>query len=54
METFPETFLPAVKALADVYLIDLMAEKKIDWVFFSPAGAIEPGQRTDEISFGQR
>ena len=31
----PESFLPAVRALAEVYLIDLMAEKSIDWVFFS-------------------
>lgn len=53
METFPETFLPAVKALADVYLIDLMAEKKIDWVFFSPAGTIEPGQRTKKFRLGK-
>jgi putative NADH-flavin reductase len=53
METFPEAYLPAVKALADVYLIDLMAEKKIDWVFFSPAGTIEPGQRTMKFRLGK-
>ncbi len=53
METFPETYLPAVKALANVYLIDLMAEKKIDWVFFSPAGTIEPGQRTEKFRMGK-
>jgi putative NADH-flavin reductase len=42
----PESFLPAIKALADFYLIDLEAEKSIDWVFFSPAGNIARGKRT--------
>jgi hypothetical protein len=49
----PESFLPAVKALADVYLIDLTDEKSIDWVFFSPAGIIEPGQRTGKFRLGK-
>jgi uncharacterized protein len=49
----PESFLPAVKALADVYLIDLMAEKSIDWVFFSPAGMLEPGLRTGKFRLGK-
>jgi uncharacterized protein len=50
---FPETFLPAVKALAEFYLIDLEAEKNIDWVFFSPAGILEPGQRTNKFRLGK-
>jgi uncharacterized protein len=49
----PDSFLPAVKALADFYLIDLQAEKSIDWVFFSPAGIIEPGQRTNKFRLGK-
>ena len=49
----PESYLPAVRALADVYLIDLTAEKSIDWVFFSPAGIIEPGQRTGKFRLGK-
>ena len=49
----PESFQPAVRALADVYLIDLMAEKNIDWVFFSPAGIIEPGLRTGKFRLGK-
>jgi hypothetical protein len=49
----PESFLPAVRALADFYLIDLEAEKSIDWVFFSPAGIIEPGQRTNKFRLGK-
>jgi putative NADH-flavin reductase len=49
----PESFLPAVKALADVYLIDLMAEKSIDWVFFSPAGDLHQGARTGTFRLGK-
>jgi putative NADH-flavin reductase len=49
----PEFILPAVRALADVYLIDLMAEKSIDWVFFSPAGNLEPGVRTGKFRIGK-
>ena len=49
----PESFLPPVKALADIYLIDLMAEKGVDWVFFSPAGILEPGLRTGKFRLGK-
>jgi putative NADH-flavin reductase len=49
----PEFILPAVRALADIYLIDLKAEKSIDWVFFSPAGNLEPGQRTGKFRLGK-
>jgi len=49
----PESYLPAVRALADFYLIDLMAEKSIDWVFFSPAGILEPGLRTGKFRLGK-
>jgi hypothetical protein len=49
----PEFILPAVRALADVYLIDLMAEKNIDWVFFSPPGNLEPGLRTGIFRLGK-
>jgi uncharacterized protein len=49
----PESFLPAIRALANIYLIDLMAEKSIDWVFFSPAGIIEPGLRTLKFRLGK-
>jgi uncharacterized protein len=55
METgsIPESFLPAIRALADVYLVDLIAEKSIDWVFFSPAGTLEPGLRTAKFRLGK-
>jgi len=51
--SIPESYLPAVRALAEVYLIDLMAEKSIDWVFFSPAGILEPGLRTGKFRLGK-
>jgi uncharacterized protein len=49
----PESYLPAVRALAEIYLVDLMAEKNIDWVFFSPAGILEPGSRTGKFRLGK-
>lgn len=49
----PESYLPAIRALANVYLIDLAAEKSIDWVFFSPAGDIHPGKRTAHFRLGK-
>jgi uncharacterized protein len=49
----PESFLPAVRALAGFYLDDLMSEKNIDWVFFSPAGMLEQGTRTMKFRLGK-
>jgi putative NADH-flavin reductase len=49
----PESFLPALRALAEIYLVDLMAEKNIDWVFFSPAGNLQPGLRTGKFRLGK-
>ena len=49
----PEAFMPAIKALADFYLEVLTHEKSIDWVFFSPAGSIAPGQRTGQFRLGK-
>lgn len=49
----PESFLPAVRALANVYLIDLTAEKNIDWAFFSPAGDIHQGDRSGKFRLGK-
>jgi uncharacterized protein len=50
--SMPETFLPAVRALADVYLVDLMKENRLDWVFFSPAGNLYKGERTGKFRLG--
>jgi hypothetical protein len=49
----PESFQPAVRALANVYLIDLIDEKSLDWVFFSPASRLEPGLRTKKYRLGK-
>ena len=48
-----DSFLPAVRALAEIYLVDMMAEKNIDWVFFSPAGNLQPGLRTGKFRLGK-
>jgi uncharacterized protein len=45
----PDSFLPAIRSLASFYLDDLRNEKTIDWVFFSPAGNIAPGERTGKF-----
>lgn len=49
----PESYLPAVRALANVYMVDLKAEKEIDWIFFSPAINIHPGTRTGIFRLGK-
>ena len=49
----PESFLPAVRALAGFYMNDLTAEKNIDWIFFSPAVNLEPGLRTGKFRLGK-
>jgi putative NADH-flavin reductase len=49
----PDSYLPAVKALADIYLVDLASENELDWIFFSPAVAIQPGLRTGKFRIGK-
>jgi len=49
----PAEILPAVKSLGMFYLDVLMNEKSIDWVFFSPAGNIAPGERTGKFRLGK-
>ena len=49
----PESYLPAIKALASVYLDLLTKEREIDWVFFSPAQNIAPGKRTGKFRLGK-
>jgi len=49
----PESYLPAVESLANV-LYDLQKnEKELDWTYFSPAGNIEPGERTGKFRLGK-
>jgi uncharacterized protein len=49
----PESYMPAIKALANVFLVDLTDEKAFDWVFFSPAINIHPGTRTGKFRLGK-
>jgi putative NADH-flavin reductase len=46
--------MDGVRPLGDFYLNVLTAEKDIDWVFFSPAGAFdEKGTRTGKFRLGK-
>lgn len=49
----PEAIMGGVRSLGEFYLNTLMNEKDIDWVFFSPAGTLEPGQRTGKFRLGK-
>ena len=49
----PQEIMGGVKSLGEFYLNTLMNEKDIDWVFFSPAGTIEPGKRTGNYRLGK-
>lgn len=42
-----------VKSLGEFYLGTLANEKDIDWVFFSPAGSLEPGEATGTYRLGK-
>lgn len=49
----PAEIMGGVKSLGEFYLNSLCNEKEIDWVFFSPAGTLEPGQRTGTFRLGK-
>ncbi len=49
----PAEIMGGVKSLGEFYLNTLMNEKEIDWVFFSPAGSLEPGERTGNYRLGK-
>ncbi|MDR2085015.1 MAG: NAD(P)-dependent oxidoreductase [Bacteroidales bacterium] len=49
----PQEIIGGVKSLGEFYLNILMKERNIDWVFFSPAGSIEPGERTGKYRLGK-
>ena len=51
--TLPEAWLPGVKSMAKFFLETLVNEKELDWVFFSPAGTLEPGKRTGKFRLGK-
>ena len=49
----PDSFMPGVLALAQVYLDILPGEKELDWVFFSPAAHLYHGGRTGQYRLGK-
>lgn len=49
----PDAIMGGVKSLGEFYLNTLMNEKAIHWIFFSPAGTLEPGKRTGKFRLGK-
>ncbi len=49
----PAEIMGGVKSLGEFYLDTLTAEDSIDWVFFSPAGSLEPGAATGSYRLGK-
>ena len=45
----PESYMPAIRALAEVLYGLQSHEHQLDWAFFSPASTIEPGERTGKF-----
>ncbi len=49
----PEEYMPGVRSLATFYFDFLKPEQELDWVFFSPAGMLLPGERTANYRLGK-
>ena len=49
----PAEIMDGVKSLGKFYLETLNNEKLIDWIFFSPAGNLEPGDATGVYRLGK-
>lgn len=49
----PAEIIDGVKSLGKFYFDTLNNEKSIDWVFFSPAGSLEPGEATGTYRLGK-
>lgn len=49
----PDAIMGGVRSLGEFYLNTLMNETEIDWIFFSPAGTLEPGKRTGKFRLGK-
>lgn len=52
-EDVPKELLPGIKSLAKVYSDFLLPENTFDWVFFSPAANLAPGERTGKFRLGK-
>lgn len=49
----PQEIMGGVRSLGEFYLNTLIQENELDWVFFSPAGTLEPGERTGVYRLGK-
>lgn len=49
----PAEIMGGVRSLGEFYLATLSKEKAIDWVFFSPAGSLEPGEASGVYRLGK-
>lgn len=49
----PAEIMGGVKSLGEFYLNTLNNEKSIDWVFFSPAGSLDPGEAKGNYRLGK-
>lgn len=49
----PNNIMGGVRSLGEFYLNTLIPEREIDWIFFSPAGTLEPGKRTGVFHLGK-
>jgi len=49
----PAKIRPGVESLAKVLTDYLFPEQELDWVFFSPAGELFPGERTGNYTLGK-
>lgn len=49
----PAEIMGGVRSLGEFYLDTLSKEKVIDWVFFSPAGSLEPGEASGVYRLGK-
>jgi len=49
----PESFMPAIKSLAEVLYSLQKEEKELNWAYFSPAGNIAPGGKKGKYRMGK-
>jgi len=49
----PESFMPAIKSLAEVLYSLQKEEKELNWAYFSPAGNIAPGEKKGKYRMGK-
>ncbi len=50
--SLPAEWMPGVRAMYDIFLNMISAERDLDWTYFAPAGMLEPGERTTHYRLG--